>query len=252
AAGAHLADLKLVFASYPITPASNLLHILAGLKSQGIVTFQAEDEIAAACAAIGASYAGSIGVTSSAGPGVALKTEAIGLAVVAELPLIVVNSQRSGPSTGMPTKAEQSDLFQAVHGRNADTPLVVLAAHSPANCFAMAIEAIRLGTKYMTPVILLTDGYLANASEPWLIPDIDSLQTFPVEFHTDPNGFHPFMRNEETLARAWAVPGTPGLEHRIGGLEKDYSTSNISYDPTNHQRMTEVRAAKIAGIANEL
>ena len=252
AAGAHLADLKLVFASYPIPPASNLLHILAGLKAQGIVTFQAEDEIAAACAAIGASYAGSIGVTSSAGPGVALKTEAIGLAVVAELPLIVVNSQRSGPSTGMPTKAEQSDLFQAVHGRNADTPLVVLAAHSPANCFAMAIEAIRLGTKYMTPVILLTDGYLANASEPWLIPNIEKLETFPVKFHTEPNGFHPFMRNEETLARAWAIPGTPGLEHRIGGLEKDYSTSNISYDPTNHQRMTEVRAAKIAGIADEL
>ena len=251
-AGAQLADLKLVFASYPITPASNLLHILAGLKAQGIVTFQAEDEIAAACAAIGASYAGSIGVTSSAGPGVALKTEAIGLAVVAELPLIVINSQRSGPSTGMPTKAEQSDLFQAVHGRNADTPLIVLAAHSPAHCFEMAIEAVRLGTKYMSPVILLTDGYLANASEPWLLPNIEKLNKFPVGFHTNPNGFHPFMRDDETLARAWAIPGTPGLEHRIGGLEKDYATSNISYDPDNHQRMTEVRAEKIAGVANEI
>ena len=252
ATGAQLADLKLVFASYPITPASNLLHILAGLKAQGIVTFQAEDEIAAVCAAIGASYAGSIGVTSSAGPGVALKTEAIGLAVVAELPLVVVNSQRSGPSTGMPTKAEQSDLFQAVHGRNADTPLVVIAAHSPANCFEMAIEAVRLATKYMTPVILLTDGYLANASEPWLIPDIETLRPFPVKFHTDPENFHPFMRNSETLARAWAIPGTPGLEHRIGGLEKDYATGNISYDPANHQRMTEVRAEKISGIAKEI
>ncbi|HIC73145.1 MAG TPA: 2-oxoacid:acceptor oxidoreductase subunit alpha [Alphaproteobacteria bacterium] len=252
AVGAQLADLKLVFASYPITPASNILHILAGLKAQGVVTFQAEDEIAAVCAAIGASYAGSIGVTSSAGPGVALKTEAIGLAVVAELPLVVVNSQRSGPSTGMPTKAEQSDLFQAVHGRNADTPLVVLAAHSPANCFETAIESIRLATKYMTPVMLLTDGYLANASEPWLIPNIEKLNTFPVEFHTNPDGFHPFMRDNETLARAWAIPGTPGLEHRIGGLEKDYATSNISYDPANHQRMTEVRAEKISGIANEI
>ena len=252
AAGAQLADLKLVFASYPITPASNLLHILAGLKAQGIVTFQAEDEIAAACSAIGASYAGSIGVTSSAGPGVALKTEAIGLAVVAELPLIVVNSQRSGPSTGMPTKAEQSDLFQAVHGRNADTPLIVLAAHSPANCFEMAIEAVRLGTKYMSPVMLLTDGYLANASEPWLIPNIDQLSIFPITFRTNPNGNHPFMRDEKTLARAWAIPGTPGLEHRIGGLEKDYSTSNISYDPENHQRMTQVRAKKIAGVTEDI
>ena len=249
AVGAQLAKLKLVFASYPITPASNLLHILAGLKEQGVVTFQAEDEIAAACSAIGASYAGAIGVTSSAGPGVALKTEAIGLAVATELPLIVVNSQRAGPSTGLPTKTEQSDLWQAVYGRNGDTPLVVLATHSPAHCFEMAIEAVRIATKYMTPVMLLTDGYLANASEPWLLPNIDTLNPFPVSFHKETEGFHPFLRDKETLARAWAVPGTPGLEHRIGGLEKDFATGNISYDPENHGHMTKVRAEKIEGVS---
>ena len=249
AVGAQLAKLKLVFASYPITPASNLLHILAGLKEQGVVTFQAEDEIAAACSAIGASYAGAIGVTSSAGPGVALKTEAIGLAVATELPLIVVNSQRAGPSTGLPTKTEQSDLWQAVYGRNGDTPLVVLATHSPAHCFEMAIESVRIATKYMTPVMLLTDGYLANASEPWLLPNIDTLNPFPVSFHKETKGFHPFLRDKETLARAWAVPGTPGLEHRIGGLEKDFDTGNISYDPENHGHMTKVRAEKIEGVS---
>ncbi|MBE25365.1 MAG: 2-oxoglutarate ferredoxin oxidoreductase subunit alpha [Rhodospirillaceae bacterium] len=252
ATGAQLANLKLVFASYPITPASNLLHILAGLKEQGVVTFQAEDEIAAACSAIGASYAGAIGVTSSAGPGIALKAEAIGLAVATELPLIVVNSQRAGPSTGMPTKTEQADLFQAVYGRNGDTPLVVLATHSPAHCFEMAIEAVRLGTKYMTPVMLMTDGYLANASEPWLLPDIDKLEAFPVSFHKKTKDFHPFLRDPKTLARAWAVPGTPGLEHRIGGLEKDFNTGNISYDPDNHGHMTQVRADKIEGIALDI
>jgi 2-oxoglutarate ferredoxin oxidoreductase subunit alpha len=252
ATGAQLANLKLVFASYPITPASNLLHILAGLKEQGVVTFQAEDEIAAACSAIGASYAGAIGVTSSSGPGIALKTEAIGLAVATELPLIVVNSQRAGPSTGLPTKTEQSDLFQAVYGRNGDTPLVVLASHSPSHCFEMAIEAVRLGTKYMTPVMLLTDGYLANASEPWLLPNINDLEAFPVSFHKESKGFHPFLRNRNTLARAWAVPGTPGLEHRIGGLEKDADTGNISYDPDNHSHMTQLRADKIEGIAKDI
>lgn len=251
-AGAHFAELDLAFCSYPITPASQLLHTLVGLKDYGVLTFQAEDEIAAVCAAIGASYAGSLGVTSSSGPGIALKTEALGLAIAAELPLVVVNAQRGGPSTGLPTKTEQSDLYQAVFGRNADSPLAVLAARSPADCFEVAIEAVRLATKYMTPVIMLTDGYIANASEPWNLPDIDAMPRFPVAFRTEPEGFHPFLRDEETLARPWAVPGTPGLEHRIGGLEKDYDSGNVSYDPENHQRMTDVRAAKIGGIENDI
>ena len=251
-AGAHLAGLELVFASYPITPASPLLHTLANLRQFGVATFQAEDEIAAICAAIGASYAGSLGVTSTSGPGMALKTEALGLAVSAELPLVVIDSQRAGPSTGMPTKTEQSDLHQAVYGRSADSPLAVVSARSPSDCFDTAIEAVRIATKYMTPVILLSDVYIAHAAEPWLIPDVDSLPCFPVKFRTDPKGFHPFMRDEATLARPWAVPGTPGLEHRIGGLEKDYDTGHISYDPANHQRMTETRAAKIAGIARDI
>ena len=252
-AGVRAAGLqKLFFGSYPITPASPLLHVLAGLKAHGVVTFQAEDEIAAIGSAIGASYAGALGVTSSSGPGVALKTEALGLAVATELPLILVNSQRAGPSTGMPTKTEQSDLYQAVFGRNADTPLVVLAAATPGDCFPMAMEAVRLATRYMTPVILMTDGYLANAAEPWLIPDVDQLPVFPVRFRTDPQGFHPFVRDAKTLARAWAVPGTPGLEHRIGGIERDHDSGHISYDPDNHERMTKVRAAKIAGIAGDI
>jgi len=251
-AGAQFADLDLTFCSYPITPASQLLHTLVGLKDYGVLTFQAEDEIAAICAAIGASFAGSLGVTSSSGPGVALKTEALGLAIAAELPLVLVNAQRGGPSTGLPTKTEQSDLYQAVFGRNADSPLAVLAARSPADCFEVAVEAVRLATKYMTPVIMLTDGYIANASEPWNLPDIDAFPRFPVSFRQEPEGFHPFLRDEETLARPWAVPGTPGLEHRIGGLEKDYDSGNVSYDPDNHQRMTDVRAAKIAGIENDI
>lgn len=252
-AGVKQAGLgRLVFGSYPITPASHLLHVLAGLKRYGVVTFQAEDEIAAICSAIGASYAGAMGVTSSSGPGVALKGEALGLAIMTELPLILVNSQRAGPSTGMPTKTEQSDLFQAVYGRNADSPLPVISASTPADCFEVAIEAVRLATKYMTPVILLTDGYLANAAEPWLIPDLDTLPEFPVQFRTDPKGFQPYLRDPETLARPWAVPGTPGLEHRIGGIEKHHDTGHISYDPDNHQKMTLVRAAKIAGIANDI
>ena len=251
-AGAQFAELDLAFCSYPITPASQLLHTLVGLKDYGVLTFQAEDEIAAVCAAIGASYAGSLGVTSSSGPGIALKTEALGLAIAAELPLVVVNAQRGGPSTGLPTKTEQSDLYQAVFGRNADSPLAVLAARSPADCFEVAIEAVRLATKYMTPVIMLTDGYIANASEPWNLPDIDAMPRFPVAFRKEPQGFHPFLRDEETLARPWAVPGTPGLEHRIGGLEKDYDSGNVSYDPENHQRMTDVRAAKIGGIENDI
>ena len=252
-AGMRAAGLeKMIFAGYPITPASLLLHTLANLKAHGVITFQAEDEIAAIGAAIGAAYAGALGVTSSSGPGMALKTEMLGLAIATELPIIVVDSQRAGPSTGMPTKAEQSDLFQAVHGRNADAPLAVIAAATTVDCFDVAIEAVRIATTYMTPVILLSDAYLAHAAEPWRLPDPGALPSFPVHFRTDPTGFHPFVRDPTTLARAWAVPGTPGLEHRIGGLEKDYDTGHISYDPDNHARMTRTRAAKIAGIANDI
>jgi 2-oxoglutarate ferredoxin oxidoreductase subunit alpha len=251
-AGTQLAGIKLVFCSYPITPASSLLHALANLKHYDVVTFQAEDESAAACAAIGASYGGSLGITSSSGPGVALKGEAMGLAISAELPMIVVNAQRAGPSTGMPTKTEQSDLYQAVYGRNADSPVAVLAARSPADCFEVGIEAVRIATKYMTPVILLTDGYIVNAAEPWRIPDVDSYEPFPVTFRTDPEGFHPFLRDPQTLSRPWVKPGTPDLEHRIGGIEKSYSSGHISYDPANHQKMTETRAAKIDGIADDI
>ena len=251
-AGSQLAGLKLVFSSYPITPASSVLHVLSRLKAYDVVTFQAEDEIAAAGAAIGASYAGALGVTSSSGPGVALKTEALGLAITAELPLILINSQRAGPSTGMPTKTEQSDLYLAVYGRNADAPLVVLAARSSAEAFDVAIEAVRLATRYMTPVVVLSDTFIANAAEPWRLPDVGTLEPFPVTFHTDAEGFQPYRRDEETLARRWVKPGTPGLEHRIGGLEKDYTTGNVSYDPENHQRMTNVRHEKIANIADDI
>ncbi|MGH7672646.1 MAG: 2-oxoacid:acceptor oxidoreductase subunit alpha [Gemmatimonadales bacterium] len=252
-AGLRAAGLdRLVFAGYPITPASALLHILAGLREYGVITFQAEDEIAASGAALGAAYAGALGVTSSSGPGMALKTEMLGLAIATELPLVVIDSQRAGPSTGMPTKTEQSDLFQAVHGRNADAPLAVIAAATAADCFDVAIEAVRLATKYMTPVIVLSDGYLAHAAEPWRIPDDAGLARFPVTFRTDPSGFHPFLRDSATLARPWVRPGTPGLEHRIGGLEKDYDSGHISYDPDNHARMTKARADKIAGIARDI
>lgn len=251
-AGSRAAGLRLFFGSYPITPASPLLHTLAALKRYGVITFQAEDEIAAVCSAIGASYAGALGVTSSSGPGIALKTEAIGLAVATELPLVVVNSQRAGPSTGMPTKTEQSDLYQAVFGRNADSPVVVLAASTPADCFETALEAVRLATRYMTPVILLTDGYLANAAEPWKLPDVSALPRFPVAFRTDPHAFEPFRRDPATGARPWAPPGTRGLEHRIGGIERQENTGHISYDPLNHQRMTEARINKIAGIADDI
>jgi 2-oxoglutarate ferredoxin oxidoreductase subunit alpha len=251
-AGSELAGLKIFMGSYPITPASPLLHALSHMKEFGVVTFQAEDEIAAVCSAIGASYSGMIGVTSSSGPGIALKAEAIGLAISVELPLIIVNSQRAGPSTGLPTKTEQSDLYQAVYGRNADSPLVVLATRSPSDCFDVAIEAVRIATKYMTPVMLLTDGYIANAAEPWAIPDMDKIEPFPVKFHTEIEGFHPSKRDDKTLARVWAIPGTPGLEHRVGGIEKAYTSGNISYDADNHQRMTDVRKAKIDGIANDI
>ncbi len=251
-AGAQSAGLAIMLGSYPITPASPLLHSLAKLKELGVITFQAEDEIAAICSAIGASYAGALGVTSSSGPGIALKGEALGLAVSVELPLIVVNSQRAGPSTGMPTKTEQSDLLQAMYGRNGDAPVPVIAASTPTDCFDVAIEAVRLATKYMTPVMLLTDGYLANAAEPWRVPNVVDLPRFPVRFRTDPEGFHPFVRHEETLARWWAIPGTPGLEHRVGGLEKAYDSGHISYDPANHQRMTDVRTKRIANIARDI
>ncbi|HEX9632073.1 MAG TPA: 2-oxoacid:acceptor oxidoreductase subunit alpha [Gemmatimonadales bacterium] len=243
---------RLMFGSYPITPASPLLHTLAGLKDYGVVTFQAEDEIAAVCSAIGASFAGALGVTSSSGPGIALKGEAIGLALSAELPMVVVNSQRAGPSTGLPTKTEQSDLFLSLYGRNGDAQLPVIANATPSDSFEVGIEAVRLATKYMTPVIVLADGFLANAAEPWLIPDVEAIPAFPVQHRTDPEGFMPFQRDPETLARPWAIPGTPGLEHRIGGLERSAATGNISYDPDNHQKMTDLRAAKIQGIADDI
>jgi 2-oxoglutarate ferredoxin oxidoreductase subunit alpha len=252
-AGAKGAGLdRVVIASYPITPSSPVLHALARLKQFGVVSFQAEDEISAICAAIGAAYGGALGLTSSSGPGIALKTEALGLAVMTELPVVVINNQRAGPSTGLPTKTEQSDLFQAVFGRNGDTPMPVIASATPSDCFEVAIEAVRIATKYMTPVLLLTDGYLANASEPWRIPDLAAVPKFPVAFRTDPEGFHPSTRDPDTLARAWAVPGTPGLEHRIGGLEKAFGSGHVSYDPDNHQKMTEVRFAKVAGIAGDV
>ena len=252
-AGAQAAALpRVVMASYPITPSSGVLHTLAGLKQLGIVTFQAEDEISAMCAAIGAAYGGALAITSSSGPGIALKTEAIGLAVMTELPVIVINNQRGGPSTGLPTKTEQSDLYQAIYGRNGDTPLPVISTATPSDCFEVGMEAVRIATKYMTPVMLLTDGYLANASEPWAVPDATKLPRFPVTFRTDPTGFHPYLRDPDTLGRVWAIPGTPGLEHRIGGIEKDYDTGHISYEPENHQRMTDTRAAKIEGIANDI
>ena len=251
-AGAEKAGLKIMLGSYPITPASPILHTLSNLKQYGVVTFQAEDEIAAVCSAIGASYGGALGVTSSSGPGIALKGEAIGLAIGVELPLIILNVQRAGPSTGLPTKTEQSDLYQAVFGRNADSPIVVLSANSPSDTFGVAIEAVRIATKYMTPVMVLTDGYIANAAEPWRLPDGNDVEPFPVEFRDDPEGFHPFLRDDKTLARNWAIPGTPGLEHRIGGIERDYDTGHISYNPENHQRMTNVRMAKIAGVADDI
>ncbi|HSN52628.1 MAG TPA: 2-oxoacid:acceptor oxidoreductase subunit alpha [Woeseiaceae bacterium] len=255
AAAGELADRPVLFCSYPITPSSPLLHRLTRLQELGVGTFQAEDEIAAICAAIGASYGGMIGVTSSSGPGIALKTEAMGLAVSAELPLLIVNWQRGGPSTGLPTKTEQSDLYQAVYGRNADTPLPVLAASSPGECFDMAIEGVRIALRHMTPVILLVDGYLSNVSEPWLIPIVEALA--PIESHAAPDAdsgpsarMLASQRDPDSLGRPWITPGMPGLVHRTGGLEKDYVTGHISYDPDNHQRMTEFRQAKVDAVAN--
>ena len=251
-AGSKLARIEMLFATYPITPASNLLHELVNRKEFGINTFQAEDEIAAVCAAIGASFAGSLGVTSSAGPGIALKAEGIALAAATELPLVVVNTQRGGPSTGLPTKTEQSDLNMALFGRHADTPVPVIATSTSTDCFEVAIEAVRLATKYMTPVMLLSDGYLANAAEPWKIPDVDSLTPFPVQHYTDAKDFKPSLRDDTTHARVWPKPGTTGLEHRIGGIERSFETGDISYDPDNHQKMTDLRQAKIAAIADDI
>ncbi|MGI9377679.1 MAG: 2-oxoacid:acceptor oxidoreductase subunit alpha [Tsuneonella suprasediminis] len=255
-AGAQLAELPMFFGGYPITPASAILHHLARLKEFGVTTFQAEDEIAAICSAIGASWAGQLGVTSSSGPGIALKTEAIGLGIMTELPLVIVNSQRGGPSTGLPTKTEQSDLYQAVYGRNGDAPMPVIAARSPADAFECAIEACRIAVEYMTPVMLLTDGYIANAAEPWKVPDPASFPAFPARFLTEKNATDadgnpqllPYKRDAKG-ARPWIKPGTPDLMHRIGGIEKDSQTGNISYDPANHQLMTDLRKAKVEGIA---
>jgi 2-oxoglutarate ferredoxin oxidoreductase subunit alpha len=251
-AAARKADLPLFLGSYPITPASDILHDLSGYKNHNVITFQAEDEIAGVCSAIGAAFGGSIGVTTSSGPGIALKQEAIGLAVMVELPLVVVNIQRGGPSTGLPTKTEQADLWQAIFGRNSEAPVPVLAAASPADCFATAYEAVRIAIKYMTPVFVLSDGYLANGAEPWNLPRFEDLAAIPVTFRTDPTGFLPYQRDPATLARPWVRPGTPGLEHRIGGIEKQDGTGNISYDPKNHELMTHHRARKVALIAQEI
>ncbi len=252
-AGAQLAGLHMFFGGYPITPASAILHSLSRLKEFGITTFQAEDEIAAICSAIGASYAGQLGVTSSSGPGIALKTEAMGLAIMTELPLVIVNSQRGGPSTGLPTKTEQSDLYQAVYGRNGDAPMPVISARSPSDAFECAIEAVRIAVEYMTPVMLLTDGYIANAAEPWAVPDMADYKPFPVEFLTQKpaDGFKPYGR-DTNLKRPWVKPGTPDLMHRIGGIEKEVDTGHINYAPGNHQAMTDIRKAKIDGVARSI
>jgi 2-oxoglutarate ferredoxin oxidoreductase subunit alpha len=250
-AGAAKAGLQLFLGAYPITPASDILHHLASAKSAGVMTFQAEDEIAAVGAALGASFAGQLGVTATSGPGLALKMETIGLAVMLELPLVICDIQRAGPATGMPTKTEQADLTQALYGRHGEAPLPVIAPQSPGDCFAAAYEAVRIAVDYRTPVILLSDGYLANGAEPWEVPDLAALPAIDPNFVTEPNRpdgeFWPYLRDEK-LARAWAVPGTPGLEHRIGGIEKADGTGAISYDPANHEFMVNLRAQKIAGI----
>ena len=244
--------LDIFLGSYPITPASDILHELAKHKNFRVKTFQAEDEIAGITSAIGASYGGAIGATTTSGPGMALKAEAMGLAVMLELPLIICDVQRGGPSTGLPTKTEQADLLQALYGRNSEAPIPVIAASTPADCFLTAFEAVRIAIKYMTPVIILSDGYLANGAEPWMIPSVSSLPDIAPKFRTDPKGFQPYMRDERTLARPWAIPGTPGLEHRIGGLEKEHITGNVSYDPENHEFMVRMRQAKVDRIADDI
>jgi 2-oxoglutarate ferredoxin oxidoreductase subunit alpha len=251
-AAAQRAKLSLFLGSYPITPASDILHELAKHRAYGVKTFQAEDEIAGITSAIGASFAGALAATTTSGPGLSLKAEALGLAVMTELPLIVVDVQRGGPSTGLPTKTEQGDLLQAFYGRHGEAPLPVIAAKSPADCFDTVVEGARLALKYMTPVIVLTDGYLGNGSEPWLIPDPETLPDLSVTFATDRAAFKPYARDEKTLARPWALPGTPGLEHRIGGLEKKNIEGNISYDPDNHDFMVRLRQEKIDRIAEDI
>ena len=244
-AASQISGRPLFYGSYPITPASDILHELSRHKAFGVKTFQAEDEIAAVCAAIGASFAGQIGLTGTSGPGVALKQEAIGLAVMTELPLVIVNVQRGGPSTGLPTKTEQADLFQAVWGRNGECPAIVVAPATPGDCFHMAIEAVRLAFKYMSPVFYLSDGYLANGAEPWAIPGINELPKIEVSFASDPATFMPYARDQQTLARPYALPGTPGLEHRVGGIEKQHITGNVNYDPENHHFMVKLRQEKV-------
>jgi 2-oxoglutarate ferredoxin oxidoreductase subunit alpha len=251
-AASQKAGIPLFLGSYPITPASDILHELSAFKDFGVITFQAEDEIAAITSAIGASYSGLLGITTTSGPGMALKTEALGLAVMVELPLVICDIQRGGPSTGLPTKTEQADLLQALYGRNSEAPIPVLAASTPADCFAIALEASRLALKYMVPVIILSDGYLANGSEPWRIPRAEELPEIPVKFETNPEGFLPYKRDEKTLARPWAVPGTKGLEHRIGGLEKQDKTGNVNYEPLNHEKMIRLRAAKVEAMVQDV
>jgi len=251
-AASQKAGIPLFLGSYPITPASDILHELSGYKDFGVITFQAEDEIAAVTSAIGAAYGGALGLTTTSGPGMALKTEAIGLAAMVELPLVICDIQRGGPSTGLPTKTEQADLLQALYGRNSEAPLPVLAPATPGDCFWIALEASRIAIKYMVPVIILSDGYLANGAEPWKIPQLADLPEIPVRFETNPEGFKPYRRNPETLARPWAIPGTPGLEHRVGGLEKQDVTGNVNYEPLNHEHMVRTRAAKVEAIVQEV
>ncbi len=251
-AAAQKAGLPLFQGSYPITPASDILHELSMYKEFGVMTFQAEDEIAAMTSTIGAAYGGALAITTTSGPGMALKMEAIGLAIAVELPIVICNIQRGGPSTGLPTKTEQADLFQALFGRNSEAPVPVLAPATPGDCFWIALEASRIALKYMVPVIVLSDGYLANGAEPWRIPDLSELPEIPVRFRTDPTGFLPYERDPNTLSRPWAVPGTPGLEHRVGGLEKQDGTGNVNYEPLNHERMVHLRAAKVEAVVQEV
>jgi 2-oxoglutarate ferredoxin oxidoreductase subunit alpha len=252
ATGAKLAELQLVFCGYPITPASSVLHELSNYRAFGVTTFQAEDEIASIAAAVGASFGGELGVTASSGPGVALKAEAMGLAVSLELPVIIINVQRGGPSTGLPTKTEQSDLLQMMYGRNGECPLPIIAAMTPGDCFTAAIEAVRIAVKYMTPVVLMTDGYLANGAEPWRIPNVEDIKPFPTTFRTEQGEYLVYKRDETTLAREWVRPGTPGLAHRVGGIEKDKLTGNVSYDPENHEHMCRVRAEKVQRVQQDI
>jgi 2-oxoglutarate ferredoxin oxidoreductase subunit alpha len=253
AVAAQKSGLPLLYGAYPITPASDVLHTIARYRHYGVSTFQAEDEIAAMCAAIGAAYGGAIGVAVTSGPGMALKQEALGLAVMMELPVVVVNVQRAGPSTGMPTKTEQADLLQAMYGRNGEAPLAIIAPRSPVDCFDAALEAVRFAVKYMTPVVLLSDGYIANGAEPWKLPDVEKdIPSIPVNFRTNPDGYQVYARNSQTLARDWVKPGTPKLEHRVGGLEKDFLAGTVSYDPENHQKMTDVRAEKVLRMRKDI